>query len=280
MSNSQSPTAATPAPTGASPRVGQPLDLLWLFLFGCVALFFTQGVALVMLVASLRPSHPGLSTQELLRLAAHEAEFNAFFAVPVQTALYALLAVFVYLRVSRVARLPFWPAVAWKPVALAPALSLVFSGVALAVIIQFSTVFFPPPGPLPIEKLFTSRTAALLVLGTSLVVAPFFEELIFRGYIYTVLERAWGRMPAVAVSGTLFGLLHAPQLVPGWIQIGLLCLVGILFSAVRAQTGSTQASFLMHLAYNATIAGLFLSSREFFELARGAGLYADILPLA
>jgi len=259
------PHSSEPFP---SPRVvGQPRDLVWLLAFGLVALFLIHACALTLMLIPLRTAHPELAFSQLFRLAARQAEHNAFFAVPVQTALYVLVALFIYARVVRGYRLRFWPALAWHRVSFDRIVSFLIGGIALALLIQFATLLFPPPEPLPIEKLFSSRAAALLVLGASLLIAPFFEELIFRGYIYTVLERAWGMATAVVASGILFGLLHAPQLFPGWLQIALLCLVGIAFSLARAATGSTFASFLMHLGYNASLAALFLSGAEFRQLA-------------
>ncbi|MFQ5927007.1 MAG: lysostaphin resistance A-like protein [Terriglobia bacterium] len=270
------PPSELPAPTRPAARLGRPLDLVWLFLFGGLALFLTQGVALALFAAWLRPTQPSLSAQQLLR----QAEANAFFAVSVQTVLYLLVTLFIYLRVTRLTRSPFWPAVAWRPLGSRLASAVVLAGVALALVAQWGTAVFPPPEPLPIEKLFTTRAGALLVLAASLLVAPFFEELIFRGYLYTLLEPAWGVAPAVVVSGILFGLLHVPQLIPGWVQIGFLCLVGILFSLARAQTGSLRASFLMHLTYNATLAALFLSSRDFTQLPASLHCVPAVLLLA
>jgi membrane protease YdiL (CAAX protease family) len=59
---------------------------------------------------------------------------------------------------------------------------------------------------------------------------------------------------SILVTGVLFGLLHAPQL--GWTVglVGLLTLVGVIFTFVRAWTGTVLASFLLHLGYNSFIA--------------------------
>lgn len=272
------PSADAPPPSPAQARIGRPLDLVWLFLFGAVALFAVQAIAVAVFVAWLQTQHPELRTPELLRLAVQQAETNAFFAVPVQAGLYLLLALFIYLRVRRAAAAPFWSAVAWRRLGQERAVAVLVAGLVLAVAVQLGSALFPPPEPLPIEKLISTREAALLVLGASLLIAPFFEELIFRGYLYTVLEPAWGVTPAVLLSGTLFGLLHVPQLLPGWPQVVLLCLVGIVFSFVRARTGSLRASFLMHLAYNATLVVLYLISPEFAELPATGGLLPRLGP--
>lgn len=266
-----------PSPQPSDP-IGHPSDLLWLVLFGFVALLLIQVVALSLFASWLRPFHPELSSTELMRLAGREAQFNAFFAVPVQAALYVSLAVFIYLRARRMTQRPFLDAVAWRALESRKAAAAAIAGVGLALLIQLGTALFPPPEPLPIDKLITTRAAALLVLGASLLLAPFFEELIFRGYLYGLFEPAWGVALAVIITGILFGLLHAPQLAPGWIQVGFLCVVGIVFALARARSGSLRASFLMHLAYNATIAALYLAGPEFAQLPPGTGMSLGVPP--
>jgi hypothetical protein len=52
----------------------------------------------------------------------------------------------------------------------------------------------------------------------------------------------------------LFGLMHGAQLGWSWGIVGLLIVVGIIFTSARAQTGTVLASFLLHLGYNSMIA--------------------------
>jgi uncharacterized protein len=87
-------------------------------------------------------------------------------------------------------------------------------------------------------------------MATSVLVAPVFEETVFRGYIFPVVARSWGVAAGVLGTGILFGLLHAPQLWGGWLQIGELVAVGIIFTCARALTRTVLASFLLHLSYN------------------------------
>jgi membrane protease YdiL (CAAX protease family) len=54
----------------------------------------------------------------------------------------------------------------------------------------------------------------------------------------------------IAITGTLFGLMHAAQLGGALGQIALLILVGIALTWVRARTGTVAASYFVHLGYN------------------------------
>ena len=57
-------------------------------------------------------------------------------------------------------------------------------------------------------------------------------------------------MAVGVLAPDLFGLLHAPQLWGGWVQIVSLVLVGIILTYVRAVTRTVLASYLLHLSYN------------------------------
>lgn len=267
-----------PASPRPSERFGRPLDFLWFSLFFFAAFLGVSNLAFILFAVWLSLGHPQVAWPELWLLATRQAQFNAFFAVPVQAALYVFLALFIYLRVRRRTQRPFFDAVAWRALDSRKAPAAAIAGVGLALLIQLGTALFPPPEPLPIDKLITTRAAALLVLGASLLLAPFFEELIFRGYLYGLFEPAWGVAPAVIITGVLFGLLHAPQLAPGWIQVGFLCVVGIVFALARARTGSLRASFLMHFAYNATITALYLAGPEFAQLPPSTGMSPGVPP--
>jgi membrane protease YdiL (CAAX protease family) len=91
----------------------------------------------------------------------------------------------------------------------------------------------------------------LMVLAVTL--APLVEEMIFRGYIYPVVARSLGIPAGVILTGILFGLLHAPQLSGAWAQIGLLIVVGIVFTYIRAVSRTVLASYITHLSYNGYI---------------------------
>ncbi|MEE8201941.1 MAG: CPBP family intramembrane glutamic endopeptidase, partial [Candidatus Acidoferrales bacterium] len=136
----------------------------------------------------------------------------------------------------------------------------------LALLVVFASALVPPPEKLPFDKLFSSQSAAWLIIGLALLLAPIVEEMVFRGYIYTLLETRFGVAPAVLVSGLLFGAWHFPQYYPGYFQMFLICVVGLAFSLVRAGSRTLLASILAHFAYNATVSLHFLASEQFRSL--------------
>ena len=80
------------------------------------------------------------------------------------------------------------------------------------------------------------------------------EELFFRGLLFRALEDWRGRAFATGLSAALFALVHAPQACAAWPSFVSIACAGLVFSLVRAFTGSTLASILAHLGYNGVIA--------------------------
>ncbi len=91
------------------------------------------------------------------------------------------------------------------------------------------------------------------VIGVATVVgAPFFEELFFRGVILRALARLFGRWgrwvgPALAivVTGLLFGAVHAEAL-----QFAGLALFGVVLGLVSYRTGRLGMNIVAHGAFN------------------------------
>ncbi|MGB7307907.1 MAG: CPBP family intramembrane glutamic endopeptidase [Candidatus Acidiferrales bacterium] len=150
---------------------------------------------------------------------------------------------------------PFWRTIGWRAIethaGAAPYLALIFGGFALAAIVAVAEAAFPPKHPLPIQTITQSPHAALLFMLTAVLVAPVVEETVFRGYLYPVAARSFGVGMGIVITGTLFGLMHARQLWGGWWQIGLLVIVGIVFTIARAATRTVVASYILHASYNA-----------------------------
>jgi membrane protease YdiL (CAAX protease family) len=82
----------------------------------------------------------------------------------------------------------------------------------------------------------------------AVVVAPFVEELIFRGMIFKSLRRNHGLMISVLASALLFAVVHDPLSVPPVFVLG--CAAAIALE----RTGSIWSAMLVHGTYNAAIA--------------------------
>ena len=134
----------------------------------------------------------------------------------------------------------------------------------------------PFPEHAPIDKLFSTSRDAWMLACFGITIAPFFEEMIFRGFLLPAVATAWdwlgermsGRAPrpldaegnpvwsigamtcsALVVSGP-FALMHSAQLGQAWGPLVLLYCVSLILCVVRLRTRSLAASTLVHSAYN------------------------------
>jgi membrane protease YdiL (CAAX protease family) len=96
--------------------------------------------------------------------------------------------------------------------------------------------------------------ALALLASTALVLAPLFEETLFRGVLLPVLARHWGQGSAVLASAAFFALAHLSlgELAP-------LFVLGLGLGWLRLQSGRLGASALLHSLWNGiTFANLLL----------------------
>ena len=161
---------------------------------------------------------------------------------------------------------PFWQTIGWREFdsGVIPRgfgyVGLVVAGAVTSFLVDAASNLHPPKGPLPIEAVYQDKLSSSLFLLMAVLLAPVVEETIFRGYIYPVIAKFWGVAASVSITGALFGLLHGFQLGGARWQIGLLVLVGVIFTWVRATSRTVVASYCMHLGYNGFLFVGFLLS--------------------
>jgi membrane protease YdiL (CAAX protease family) len=199
------------------------------------------------------------------QLSSSERE-KSLLILTLQPLLYGAILGYLYLRIISAGRRSFWRTMGWRelygisvPRAYLYLGSLIAGG-GLCLLVTLASEAYGTKAKLPIEQFFQDRETALLFVLLAVLVAPLVEETIFRGYIYPVVARSFGISAGVVITGIAFGLMHEQQLAGGWVQIGLLIVVGIVLTYARARSRTVVASYLMHLGYNSFIALAFLLS--------------------
>jgi membrane protease YdiL (CAAX protease family) len=242
------------------PPIPEDLRISWSWLhfavflaFTVVSFFIVQMSFVVYYAAPLRR----LSNEKDLE---RFALSKPWFTVGSMVLLYALVLLFLYVTLSVLPGFPFWRTLGWRKITRphgrrprSPWLFF-FAGFGLSAAVFVVTAKMQPPEDLPIEELFHYKNTAILFMAMAVLVAPLVEETVFRGYLYPLFAKSFGVASSVIITGVLFGLMHGAQLGWTWSLVSVLIAVGLIFTFVRARTGSVFASFLLHLGYNSMIA--------------------------
>lgn len=103
------------------------------------------------------------------------------------------------------------------------------------------------------------------------LIQPFFEELVFRGFLMSILIRYFDKRVALIVSAVAFALVHGTN--DGFSLIGFLSIMvaGFLFGLLFLKSGQLWLPTAMHAAWNFTqgvICGFPTSGIETYALTR------------
>jgi uncharacterized protein len=174
-------------------------------------------------------------------------------------------------------RKPFFEAIHWNgATAFRRTGRLISAAILCFFVAMINGVLMPGPTNAPIDELFKAPGAAWVLFAFGVTLAPFFEEMAFRGFLLPALCTAYdwcvehftgaSRRPldednnpqwslSAMVLGSLltsvpFALMHGAQ--TSW-SLGpflLLIFVSLVLCWVRLRTRSLAASTLVHASYN------------------------------
>ena len=89
---------------------------------------------------------------------------------------------------------------------------------------------------------YTPFIVNVLIIG---IIAPFAEEVLFRGVIYQALKKYFHVAIAIGIQGILFGLVHINS-----VQIVYATLMGVLCGYIVYRTKSLWSGVVIHIANN------------------------------
>ncbi|MGB7203778.1 MAG: CPBP family intramembrane glutamic endopeptidase [Pyrinomonadaceae bacterium] len=101
-----------------------------------------------------------------------------------------------------------------------------------------------------IRILKSSRMAVFMIAIVATLTAPFVEELVYRGVLYSAFQRAMGVPAAFLLVTFLFAVVHVPQYWPSTSTILLLTLLSMILTAIRVKTGNLLPCVIFHTIFN------------------------------
>ena len=103
-----------------------------------------------------------------------------------------------------------------------------------------------------------------------IVVAPLFEEIFFRGFLYRILRGRMGLWPALVINGSLFGAVHLTS--GGPLAVALIAPLGFLLCLVYERSGSLYPCIALHALNNGIVSAGEFDRVSGIALAMTAGM--------
>jgi membrane protease YdiL (CAAX protease family) len=160
-------------------------------------------------------------------------------------------------------QLPISEGLALRPVRSRVILGSMAIGIVGAFVVSIVTTYFEVPDSEMANQVRramgpTDRPHPPYVIYVAVLLAPFYEEVYYRGFLYTCLRSLAPAYVAILATSVWFASNHALQLAGDWYVLVGVALIGVCFTSLRARYGSTFPSISCHLAYNATTIGISL----------------------
>jgi len=160
----------------------------------------------------------------------------------------------VWLFVTEGGKKPFWDGLAFRwpryssPL-VATLLCVLLALALLAIGLAITTLWGGSKTQLDalVESSMAARIATALV---AVLTAPLAEELIYRGVLYSSLERATNRAISIVIVSLLFAGVHVLQYMQNIGVILVITLLSFTLTLSRAYTGSLIPPFIIHLVFN------------------------------
>ena len=141
-------------------------------------------------------------------------------------------------------------------VAMIPVYLLVL--LVITQVIQFFD--YQPPVQTPVQILYKEdNPQLLLIFGLFMgLVGPFFEEVLFRGFMYQAIKARSGIFWGMVITSLFFAVLHAH-----WVALLPIFVLGLILNILFEKTGSIIPGVVMHMTHNTAMLLLTLQLKNF-----------------
>jgi membrane protease YdiL (CAAX protease family) len=138
------------------------------------------------------------------------------------------------------------------------ALGWVFAAfVAYLVLTSIYTVLVDPPSeqlPTGLDKADENLLLAIATGMLLVVVAPFAEEMFFRGFLYQAFRNSFGVLPGALLSAVIFGAIHFE-----FFKLVQLAILGVILALLFEKTQSLWPPIMLHAVNNALAFAVLMS---------------------
>lgn len=111
-----------------------------------------------------------------------------------------------------------------------------------------------------VDPLYHSVSSVWLLIIAMVIVAPIYEELLFRGILWSAIAEQFSEQRGVIIASVVTSLIFAViHLQYGVYEISTIVLLALLFCYARIKSGSLLLPMLLHIINNAAAMWLYLS---------------------
>ncbi len=176
-----------------------------------------------------------------------------------------------WMIITKIGKQPFFESLGWnwfRQINLDSSMRFFcFASCILAAILLFSagivvTQIFGAEETEMTRMLQSSRNALYLTAFLATFTAPLVEEVIYRGIVYSALQRSIGKIGGVAIVTFLFTLVHVPQYWQSLVVISMIFLLSLVLTTIRAWTENLLPCVVIHTVFNGIQAFLLVLSPE------------------
>ncbi|WP_352338642.1 type II CAAX endopeptidase family protein [Psychrobacter sp. 16-MNA-CIBAN-0192] len=110
-----------------------------------------------------------------------------------------------------------------------------------------------------VDPLYQSVSSVWLLVVAMVIVAPIYEELVFRGLLWSAISEQFsmqrGTIIASTVTSIIFAVIHLQY---GLYEITTIMLLALIFCYARIKSGSVLLPILLHMINNGVAMGQYL----------------------
>ena len=259
------PALTEPDPDNPPWNVGVAV-LAWL---GSVVLLFGMSAVSLVFILLYFSSHYGSVTQEQLRQLLTTDKVAVLLQVLAVIPAHLLTLGLAWAVVTHFGKRPFWRTLGWRwnrGIGFWASCGIAF---ALLVFGGLLTKYYGGE-PTDIDQIINNSTASRFVLAfLATATAPLVEELIYRGILYSALQRAIGVAWAVVAVTVLFASVHVVQYYNNISVIAAIGVLSLTLTLVRAYTRSLLPCFVIHFVFNG-LQSLYIVFQPYFTKPEAA----------
>ena len=234
-------------PWGISGGIG-----VWLF--SVLAIILVPTLAVIGWLAYESLSHPSISTSSNAMTSLLTSPSAMLVNVISIFGAHVITLAIVWAVVTRFGRYPFFATLGWRWAASPgfPRFWFVVSVVFAMYIVEIGLgQVLPQSHETDFEKLLkTSQQVRIAVALLAVLTAPWVEEFVYRGVLFSALISRAGVKWTVIIVTTLFAMVHFPQYWGAWSALAGITVLSFTLTIVRAKMKSIFPCIAIHFLFN------------------------------